>query len=73
MQELLAGDGQVPVSADQLRPAQSRNPPHYRPSLIARTIPVIPVIPFIRLEKHLPPHPGIAPRRNVLHVGGGKS
>jgi GxxExxY protein len=42
---------QVQVPADQLRPAQSRNPPRHRPSLNARTIPFIPAIPFIRLKK----------------------
>src|SRR5471030_1353501 len=36
----------VHVPADQFRPAQSRSPPHHRPSLIARTIPFIPTDPL---------------------------
>jgi PD-(D/E)XK nuclease superfamily len=42
---------QVHVPADQFRPAQSRNPSRHSPILIARTIPFIPDIPFIRLQK----------------------
>jgi hypothetical protein len=33
------------VPADQLRPAQSRNPPHHCASLIPRTITFIPAYP----------------------------
>jgi GxxExxY protein len=37
---------QAQVPADQLRPAQSRNPPRHSPTLIARTIPFIPSYPL---------------------------
>jgi hypothetical protein len=72
MLELLAGDQQVPMPADQLRPAPSRNPLRHsrlrvlsHPTLIAKTIPFIPAIRFIRLQKnfniahrHRPADPG---------------
>jgi PD-(D/E)XK nuclease superfamily len=71
MPELLAGDRQALMPADQLRPVQSRSPPRHtllrvlsRPTLIARTIPFIPAIPFIRLKRpilpprHCPADPG---------------
>jgi GxxExxY protein len=45
MPKLPAGDRQAPLPADQLRPAENRNPPHHRQGLIARTIPSIPAYP----------------------------
>jgi hypothetical protein len=65
MPELPARHRQAAMPADQLRPAQSRNPPCHpltrvlaRPSLIASAIPFIPAYPSSSaLKKRLPPPP----------------
>jgi len=46
------------VSADQLRPVQSRNPPHHRLSLIAKAIPFIPAYPASSALKKKPVNAG---------------